>query len=99
MGYQVTTVDDGQLALDAITHGRYDVVFMDCQMPVMDGYQATRELRARGYAHLPIIAVTAGAIEGEREICLEAGMTDYLSKPLTLKAVADMMDRLRSSAA
>lgn len=99
MGYQVATADNGQLAIDAVINGCYDVVFMDCQMPVMDGYQATRELRAMGYTQLPIIAVTAGAVEGEREVCLKAGMTNYLAKPLTLKAVSDMMAGLRSSAA
>ena len=99
MGYHVATADNGQRAVEMVGLGGYDVVFMDCQMPVMDGYQATRELRALGYTQLPIVAVTAAAVEGEREACFAAGMSDYLAKPLTLRAVSDLFERLRSNAA
>lgn len=99
MGYDVTTADNGQAAVELVVRERFDLVFMDCLMPVMDGYAATRELRRLGHSHLPIIAVTAGVLDGEREVCLEAGMTDYLSKPLTIKAVSSLMDRLNVGAA
>jgi CheY-like chemotaxis protein len=83
-GCQAEIVGDGEQALQALAERRYDAVLMDCQMPVLDGYEATRELRRRENSseHTPVIAMTAHAMKGAIDDCLEAGMDDYLSKPL-----------------
>ena len=85
LGYTVDIANNGQEALDAVARGRYKVILMDCQMPVMDGFNATRLIRiaeqTRG-GHVHIIAMTANAMSGDRERCLESGMDDYLSKPI-----------------
>lgn len=85
-GIQVDLVDNGEAALKALEQYHYDLVLMDCHMPLMDGYEATKQIRAtyskvRNHS-IPIIAMTANAMEGDREICLAAGMNDYLSKPI-----------------
>lgn len=82
-GIVVTTASNGQEALACLEDEKFDAVLMDCQMPVMDGFEATRRLRADPrFSDLPVIAVTAGALTGDRERCLASGMSDHLSKPL-----------------
>src|SRR5690606_1356816 len=88
LGITCDTAGNGEAALMRMSASRYDLVLMDCQMPVMDGYTATRQWReseaaAGGTRHLPIIAMTATAMAGDRQKCLDAGMDDYLPKPVT----------------
>lgn len=82
LGYQVCLVADGAQALHHAEHFAYSAILMDCRLPIMDGYEATRQIRMlEGKQQLPIIALTANALQGDREACLDAGMNDYLAKP------------------
>lgn len=85
-GHHVTIANDGESAVERWRESEFDAVFMDCQMPGIDGYEATSEIRKleKGLRHTPIIALTAAAMGGERERCLGAGMDDYLAKPIDL---------------
>jgi two-component system sensor histidine kinase/response regulator len=97
LGCVAHAAENGWLALEAINNDAYDAVLMDCQMPVMDGLTATAELRRReqnsGGARLPIIALTANTMEGDRERCLAAGMDDFLSKPFSQQQLAALLKR------
>jgi CheY-like chemotaxis protein len=95
-GHNVTVVEDGRAALTAVARESYDAILMDVQMPIMDGLRATAEIRAAERLtgrHVPIIAMTARTMAGDRERCLEAGMDAYVSKPFDL---ADFYDVLES---
>jgi two-component system, sensor histidine kinase and response regulator len=94
-GYRAELAQNGQEALDALADGAFAAVLMDCQMPVLDGYEATREIRRREKdgRRTPIIAMTASSMEGDRERCIAAGMDDYLSKPLRAEALQVALSR------
>jgi signal transduction histidine kinase/DNA-binding response OmpR family regulator/HPt (histidine-containing phosphotransfer) domain-containing protein len=108
LGYEVTVAGNGSEALELLASRRFSVILMDCQMPVMDGYQATRELRLREKTaaadggeeyHQLVIALTAHAGEQDRELCLAAGMDDYLTKPYTLEQLTRAISCRTSPAA
>jgi PAS domain S-box-containing protein len=82
MGLTVDVAENGQVAVDKVKAGHYDIVLMDMQMPVMDGVTAAAEIRKLGYASLPIVAMTANAMQADREKCIAAGMNDHLAKPI-----------------
>jgi len=93
LGFRTKGVEDGRQALDELKSGNYDLALMDCQMPGTDGFEATRQLRAwePDGQHLPVIALTARAIKGDREECLTAGMDDYMSKPFDQAGLDSML--------
>jgi PAS domain S-box-containing protein len=97
LGLVAEAVDNGQAALDALAARSYDVLLMDCQMPIMDGYAATRRIReleaASGGRRLPIVAVTANAMREDFDRCRESGMDDFVAKPVTLAALANAIER------
>ncbi|MEO0473923.1 MAG: response regulator, partial [Bacteroidota bacterium] len=94
LGYEIQIVGDGAAALEAVKNGGIDLVFMDVQMPVMDGLQATQSIIEQlAESAPPVIAMTANAMQGDREMCLAAGMKDYVSKPLVKQAVVDMLTK------
>jgi CheY-like chemotaxis protein len=94
LGYVVDAVVNGREAVDAWAKGGYDLVLMDCQMPVLDGYEATREIRAkeRSGQRIPIVALTANAMKKDEIECRQAGMDDHLSKPIDRGALARCLD-------
>jgi signal transduction histidine kinase/CheY-like chemotaxis protein/ligand-binding sensor domain-containing protein len=94
-GYHVEIVNNGREAVETFTANpaHYDMIFMDVQMPELNGFDACREIRARGFIDIPIIAMTASAMKGDREKCLEAGMNDYISKPIKREIVFEMVKK------
>lgn len=95
LGYRADVVGNGKEAVETLRHLPYDLVFMDCHMPVMDGFEASQMIRAKenGQRHITIIAMTASALAGDRERCLEAGMDDYLPKPFRSSELASVLKR------
>jgi CheY-like chemotaxis protein len=98
LGCTVETVTNGAEAVEAASLHSYDLIFMDCMMPVMDGYLATAKLRekgvqARGGGRIPVVALTANAMLSDRERCLEAGMDDHLAKPYGIEAMKQTLNR------
>ena len=96
-GVHVDLVEDGQEAIQALEQRPYDLVFMDCQMPILDGYQATQQIRdplsnVKNRA-IPVVAMTANAMQGDRDLCLSAGMDDYITKPVSWTKIERMLKR------
>ena len=97
-GFVPTTVTNGKQALDALRERHYDLVLMDCRMPEMDGFDATRHFRAleeqTRQPRTPVVALTANAMAGDRERCIQAGMDDYITKPFELLELKSVVERL-----
>lgn len=96
LGYEVEAVSTGSEAVKAVADSKYDLVLMDCQMPEMDGFQATQRIRkaeAITGTHIPIVALTANAMQGDRERCIGAGMDDYVSKPVSPSDLLTVLER------
>jgi two-component system, sensor histidine kinase and response regulator len=99
MGHAVEIAENGLRALAKAVSSEYDLILMDVQMPAMDGFEATRKIREREGVlgkHTPIVAMTAHALAGDRERCLEAGMDSYISKPLSKRALASVIEKTRT---
>jgi two-component system sensor histidine kinase/response regulator len=96
-GHTAANATDGRRVLEMLETDSYDLIFMDCHMPVLDGYDTTREIRRREASdsgeHVPIVAMTADAMQGDRERCLAVGMDDYMAKPISLDALDEMLAR------
>ena len=92
-GYKVDVAVNGREAVEKFSAApeKYDMIFMDVQMPEMDGKEATEILRAKGYTQVPIVAMTAHAMKGDREMCIQAGMNDYITKPIKRERVFDII--------
>src|SRR5208337_1997733 len=106
LGHRVATADNGQKAVDLLCEAEFDAVLMDMQMPVMDGYEATRVIRdlerqggLPGRDRLPVIAMTAHAMAGDREKCLDSGMDDYISKPIDSASLHRIIEKHRRAPA
>jgi CheY-like chemotaxis protein len=95
LGWQVDLAGNGREAVEMLGNAAYDLIFMDCQMPELDGYEATREIRKKlsSDQHVPIIAMTAHAMPGDREKCFEAGMDDYVAKPIRPNIIKEVLAR------
>ena len=101
-GHSLVQAENGREAVEAVAREPFDLIFMDVQMPEMDGFEATQRIReseAPHGLHTPIVALTAHAMAGDRERCLAAGMDDYLSKPLETAALLALLDRISAGSA
>jgi len=102
MGHQITLCEDGQRAVDAFEVAKFDLVLMDVRMPNLNGFEATKEIRRLEEgtsSHTPIIAMTAHAMKGDRQRCLDAGMDDYIAKPLKADALHQVIQRVMDNSA
>lgn len=96
-GHAVELAENGEEAVRMVRGGSYDLVLMDIQMPIMDGLEATtviRHMPESGKSHLPIVAVTAFALRGQRELCLAAGMDDFVTKPVDIRSLMTTVERV-----
>jgi PAS domain S-box-containing protein len=99
MGHEVRVAENGREAVAAVEQGVYDLVLMDCQMPEMDGFAATRAIRSLdGGRNLPIVAMTANAMSEDRQVCLDSGMDDYIAKPISAQQLHNLLDGIQSGA-
>ncbi|MDR3583940.1 MAG: response regulator [Desulfosporosinus sp.] len=99
-GWKVILAENGKAGIDAYQAQEFDVIIMDCQMPVLDGYQTTgaiRQLEGQRSRHIPIIAMTANTLKGDLETCLNAGMDDYLTKPVDKNTFYSIVDKWTKS--
>ncbi|MBT4400701.1 MAG: response regulator, partial [Bacteroidetes bacterium] len=99
MGYEISLAENGQEAFDQYKKGGFDLIFMDIQMPIMDGYETTRQIRKyeqdeNRESGIYIIAMTANAMKGDREACLDVGMNDYISKPFKAEELKHKLEQL-----
>ncbi len=92
LGHSLKFANDGVEAIEKMLHDSFDLILMDCQMPETDGYEATREIRAKGHRDVPIIAVTASAVRGDLEACIVSGMNDFISKPMTMAELVNKVE-------
>jgi PAS domain S-box-containing protein len=99
LGCSVTMVDNGLQAVEALARGHFELVLMDCQMPELDGFAATQRIRATQLTHVPIVALTAGVMDGDRERCLAAGMDEFLRKPVRIEELERALERWLSPTA
>lgn len=100
-GYSTGLAENGRQVLEELERQKYDLILMDMQMPVMDGIEATRMIRSQKkdvvYRNIPIIGLTANAMKGDRELCLDAGMDDYVTKPIKSQKLFEAIDKVCSS--
>jgi CheY-like chemotaxis protein len=100
LGHRVTLAMNGSEAVAKWAQGNFDLIFMDVQMPNMDGFEATQQIRSKetsGGLHIPIVAMTANAMSGDRERCIASGMDDYVSKPISRQSLEEAIERLQTS--
>ena len=95
IGVDFDVADNGQIAVDKVNETKFDMIFMDCQMPVMDGLEATRVIRSKeeSSSHIPIVALTASAVDGDEERCIESGMDGYIQKPFRFPQIVEAIKK------